>query len=119
MQCDNHSFLCVLAYYVEWHMREAWREMMFADEDQEAKAERDPVAPAKRSARALAKIKRRQLDDGLPVHSFATLLSELATLTRNRCLAHGTRSDTAPFTILATPNPTQARALDLINTIAL
>lgn len=79
--------------------------MMFADEDQEAKAERDPVAPAKRSAGALAKIRRCQLDDGSPVHSFATLLSELANFTRNRCLAHGTRSDTAPFTILATPNP--------------
>ena len=114
-----HIFLCVLAYYVEWHMREAWREMMFADEDQAAKADRDPVAPAKRSAGALAKIKRRQLDDGSPVHSFATLLSELATLTKNRCLAHGSRSDTAPFTILATPNPTQTRALNLINTIQL
>jgi transposase len=114
-----HIFLCVLAYYVEWHMREAWREMMFADEDQAAKADRDPVAPATRSAGALAKIKRRQLDDGSPVHSFATLLSELATLTRNRCLANGTRSDTAPFTILATPNPTQTRALNLIDTIQL
>jgi len=114
-----HIFLCVLAYYVEWHMREAWREMMFADEDQAAKADRDPVKPAKRSASALAKITRRQLDDGSPVHSFATLLSELATLTRNRCLAQGTRSDTAPFTILATPNPIQARALNLINTIQL
>jgi transposase len=114
-----HIFLCVLAYYVEWHMREAWREMMFADEDQAAKADRDPVKPAKRSAGALAKITRRQLDDGSPVHSFATLLSELATLTRNRCLAQGTRSDTAPFTILATPNPIQARALNLINTIQL
>ena len=112
-----HIFLCVLAYYVEWHMREAWREMMFADEDQAAKADRDPVAPATRSAGALAKINRRQLDDGSPVHSFATLLSELATLTRNRCLANGTRSDTAPFTILATPNPTQTRALNLIKTI--
>jgi transposase len=114
-----HIFLCVLAYYVEWHMREAWREMMFADEDQAAKADRDPVAPATRSAGALAKISRRQLDDGSPVHSFATLLSELATLTRNRCLAKGTRSDTAPFTILATPNPTQTRALNLIDTIQL
>jgi transposase len=114
-----HIFLCVLAYYVEWHMREAWREMMFADEDQAAKADRDPVAPATRSAGALAKINRRQLDDGSPVHSFATLLSELATLTRNRCLANGTRSDTAPFTILATPNPTQTRALNLMDTIQL
>jgi len=100
-------------------MREAWREMMFADEDQAAKADHDPVAPAKRSAGALAKIKRRQLDAGSPVHSFATLLCALATLTKNRCLAHGSRSDAAPFTILATPDPTQTRALNLINTIQL
>ena len=51
-----HIFLCMLAYYVEWHMREAWRELMFADADQEAKATRDPVAPAKRSKAALAKV---------------------------------------------------------------
>jgi len=114
-----HIFLCVLAYYVEWHMREAWRELMFADEEQAAKADRNPVTPAKRSASALAKIRRRQLDDGSPVHSFATLLSELATLTQNQCLAQGSRSDTAPFTILATPNPTQTRALNLIDTIQL
>ena len=51
-----HIFLCMLAYYVEWHMREAWRELMFADTDQQAKATRDPVAPAKRSQAALAKV---------------------------------------------------------------
>jgi transposase len=50
-----HIFLCLLAYYVEWHLREAWRELMFADTDQKAKATRDPVAPAKRSAAALLK----------------------------------------------------------------
>src|SRR5207245_1433705 len=50
-----HIFLCMLAYYVEWHMREAWRELMFADTDQQAKATRDPVAPAKRSPAAVAK----------------------------------------------------------------
>jgi hypothetical protein len=48
-----HIFLCMLAYYVEWHMREAWRELLFADEDLEAKIDRDPVAPAQRSAQAL------------------------------------------------------------------
>ena len=68
-----HIFLCMLAYYVEWHMREAWRELMFADTDQQAKATRDPVAPAKRSKAALAKAARHTLDDGTPVHSFSTL----------------------------------------------
>ena len=65
-----HIFLCMLAYYVEWHMREAWQELMFADEDQAAKATRDPVAPARRSAAAEEKAISKQLDDGTPVHSF-------------------------------------------------
>ena len=80
-----HIFLCMLAYYVEWHMREAWRELMFADTEQQAKATRDPVAPAKRSKAALAKVARHTLDDGTPVHSFSTLMAELATIVRNTC----------------------------------
>src|SRR6266581_4079104 len=75
-----HILLCMLAYYVEWHMREAWRELMFADTEQQAKATRDPVAAAKRSRSALTKAARHTLDDGTPVHSFATLLGELATI---------------------------------------
>src|SRR5271169_1934597 len=71
-----HILLCMLAYYVEWHMREAWRELMFTDPDQQAKKTRDPVAPAKRSKAALAKVASHALDDGSPVHSFATLLAE-------------------------------------------
>ncbi|EQD26948.1 hypothetical protein B2A_15440, partial [mine drainage metagenome] len=51
-----HLFLCMLSYYVEWHLRAAWRELMFADEDQEARETRDPVAPARRSAKALRKV---------------------------------------------------------------
>src|SRR5438874_2491536 len=70
-----HVFLCMLAYHLEWHMREAWRELMFADVDQEAKASRDPVAPAKRSKAAQAKAAQHTLDDGTPAHSFATLLT--------------------------------------------
>ncbi|MGH9302713.1 MAG: IS1634 family transposase, partial [Acidimicrobiales bacterium] len=62
-----HIFLCMLAYYVEWHMKEAWRELLFADEDLEAKQHRDPVAPAKRSPAALQKITERTLEDGSPV----------------------------------------------------
>ena len=54
-----HILLCMLAYYVEWHMREAWRELMFADTDQKAKQTRDPVAPAKRSKSAQAKADRK------------------------------------------------------------
>jgi hypothetical protein len=71
-------FLCMLAYYVDWHMREAWRELMFADEDLERKMHRDPVTAAERSEAALDKVATRKLKDGSPVHSFRTLLDELS-----------------------------------------
>ena len=113
-----HIFLCMLAYYVEWHMREAWRELLFADEDLNAKARRDPVAPAQRSAAALQKIARRTLDDGTAVHSFQTLLQELATIVRNTCVARTGAAVSTPFQMLTTPNATQRRALGLLQTIA-
>ncbi len=114
-----HILLCMLAYYVEWHLREAWRELMFADPDQQAKAARDPVAPAKRSAAALAKVARRTLDDGTPVHSFASLLEELATIVRNTCRTPAAASDAPTFEALTTPNAKQKRALELIQQIRL
>jgi transposase len=90
-----HIFLCMLAYYVEWHMREAWRELMFADEDLERKKHRDPVAAAERSEAALDKVATRKLKNGSPVHSFRTLLDELSTIVRNTCEARvGQRSVT-------------------------
>ena len=114
-----HILLCMLAYYVEWHMREAWRELMFADTEQQAKATRDPVAPAKRSGKALAKAVRHTLDDGTPVHSFATLLGELTTIVRNTCRTPAAGADAPTFNILTTPNPKQKRALELIGQITL
>ena len=112
-----HLFLCMLAYYVEWHLREAWRELMFADTEQHAKASRDPVAPAKRSAAALRKVHTRTLDDGTPAHSFATLLAELSTIVRNTCCSPG--NDTSTFDILTTPNAKQRRAFELLQSIHL
>ena len=114
-----HIFVCMLAYYVEWHMREAWRELMFADTDQQAKAARDPVAPAKRSKTALAKVARHSLDDGTPVHSFRTLLDELGTVVRNTCRTRGSNDDAPTFEIVTTANPKQARAIELLQTITL
>jgi transposase len=70
-----HIFLCMLAYYVEWHMRQVWGELLFADEDKEAKLTRDPVAPAKRSDAAMNKVLSRTLEDGSPVHSWHTLMA--------------------------------------------
>lgn len=109
-----HIFLCMLAYYVEWHLRAAWRELMFADEDQQAKRTRDPVAPAKRSAAALTKIAERRLDNGTPVHSFSTLIAELATIVRNTCRTPNAGSDAPTFPVTTTANTTQRRALELI-----
>ena len=111
-----HLLLCMLAYYVEWHMREAWRELMFADADLSAQATRDPVAPAQRSPAALHKIRCRRLDDGTPVHGFSTLMAELSTLVRNTCRVPGA-TDAPGFEVLTTPTPAQRRALNLIEQI--
>ena len=112
-----HIFLCLLAYYVEWHMQEAWRPLLFADEDQAAKATRDPVAPARRSAGALRKVHAKVLDDGTPVHSFQTLLKALSTLVRNVGRRRGAGPEEATVEIVTTPSPEQQRAFDLLGTI--
>ncbi len=109
-----HIFLCMLAYYVEWHLREAWRALMFADPDQQAKATRDPVAPATRSKAA-----RHTLDDGTPVHSFSTLLAELATIVRNTCRTPNAGPAAPTFEVLTTPNAKQRRARELIQQLQL
>jgi len=114
-----HILLCMLAYYVEWHLREAWRELMFADTDQAAKATRDPVAPAQRSDAALAKVARHTLDDATPAHSFSTLMAELATIVRSTCRTPSVGSEAPTFEILTTPNAKQRRALELIQQIRL
>jgi hypothetical protein len=82
-----HVFICMLALYLVWHLRKAWAPLCFTDE---APPERgDPVAAATRSEGALAKVSRHTDDDGEPVHSFGTLLGELATLTRNTIVFAG------------------------------
>jgi hypothetical protein len=112
-----HIFLCMLAYYVEWHMREAWRPLLFSDEDRAAKQTRDPVAPAKRSAAALRKVHTKRLDDGTPVHSFSTLLKDLSRIVRNVCRPREAGATAPTFELVTTPNPTQQRAYDLLQTI--
>ena len=114
-----HIFLCMLAHYVAWHMTEAWRSLLFCDEDQEGKTTRDPVAPAKRSEEALDKAHSKTLTDGSTVHSFQTLLKELSTIVRNVCRRPGASTDEPTFDVVTTPNPSQLRALDLIESIHL
>ena len=112
-----HIFLCMLAYYVQWHMKEVWRELLFSDEDQGAKLARDPVAPALRSAKALKKVHRKRLDDGTGVHSFHTLLTDLSTIVRNTCHRKEGGVGEPRFTITTTPSAKQKQALELIDTI--
>jgi transposase len=112
-----HILLCMLAYYVEWHMREAWRALLFADEELEPKTQRDPVAPAKRSVAALKKAATHTLDDGSSAHSFRTLLQELSTIVRNTCQPSSSVSATLTFQMTTTPNPTQLRAIQMLQAI--
>jgi transposase len=111
-----HIFLCMLAYYVEWHMREAWRPLLFADEDRARKTHRDPVAAARRSEAALNKAATHTLQDGSPAYCFRTLLDELSTIARNTCQPSA-GSAQLTFQMTTLPNPTQQRALELLNGI--
>ena len=106
-----HVFLCMLAYYVEWHMRRALAPLLFDEEDHEAaETQRSSiVAPAQRSLSAQQKAISKQTVDGFPVHSFRTLLADLATLTRNRV-----RMGEHLFDMLATPTTLQDRAFELL-----
>ena len=113
-----HLLLCMLAYYVKWHMMQAWRPLLFADEEQAAKAQRDPVAPARRSAGALRKVSNRTLEDGTCVHSFDSLLHHLSTIVRNACHHPGASAHEATFTLDTAPDAKQLQALELLKTIA-
>ena len=112
-----HIFLSMLTYYVQRYMTEALRPLLFADEDQEAKSNRDPVAPAKRSEEALAKVSTKTLDDGTPVHSFKTLLNHMSTITRDLCVQKIDGANDNTFTIDTSPNPKQQKVYDLLAAI--
>jgi transposase len=106
-----HVFLCMLSYYVEWHMRRALAPMLFDDDDPQAAevARTSIVTPAQRSPKAKSKDLFKRTEDGMPVHSFQTLLKDLATLTSNEV-----RVGEQTFQMLATPTPVQQRALQLL-----
>jgi Transposase DDE domain len=106
-----HVLLCMLAYYLTWHLRQAWAPLLFKDENPPAQP--DPVAKATRSRSAQRKAQTKRTTTGQPAHSYKSLLAELATLTRNTIRLPGTA---ATFNKLATPTPTQARALELAET---
>jgi transposase len=109
-----HVWLCMLAYYVEWHMRQALAPLLFDDEDAEAAEARRPsvVAPAQPSPKARRKASRQRTDEGEPVHSFQTLLADLATIVKNRIAPK--IAGAQPFDQMTRPTPLQQRVLDLL-----
>jgi transposase len=115
-----HIFLCVLAYYVEWHLRRAWAPLLFEDEERwEERKRRDPILPAKPSASVQRKKRSHQTRDGLPVHSFQGLLSELANRARvTYALKSGKSEEKTNLTFrqVTEPTPVQARAYELVRT---
>lgn len=109
-----HVFLCMLAYYLEWHMRQKLAPLLFDDADKAAAdaLRSSIVAQAQRSPAAVAKQTTGMTPDGLPVHSFQTLLADLATLTRNTIVT-AVAPDHA-MTVTTRPTPVQRRALELL-----
>jgi hypothetical protein len=116
-----HIFLCMLAYYVEWHLRRAWSPLLFEDETlAQDRRRRDPVRPAEASGSAQCKKHTRQTSEGLEVQSFPTLLANLATRCRNTCSVRGLSDGEAAsqsestFDCLTEPTALQARAMELL-----
>jgi Transposase DDE domain len=105
-----HVFLCMLSYYLAWHLRQAWKPLLFDDEQPAVRA--DPVAKATRSPEAEHKARSKRTAGGERCHSLTTLLDELATRTRNTIRL---QESGASFDQLTEPNPTQARAFALID----
>ncbi len=109
-----HVFLCMLAYYVEWHMREALAPILF-DDDDKGEAEnlrKSVVAPAQRSERAKRKASSKRTDDDQPVHSFRTLLKDLATITKNH--VRFIHAEAQTMEMMTTPTPFQHRVFELL-----
>ena len=103
-----HVLICMLAYYLTWHLKAAWKPLLFTDEHRPVSP--DPVAKAVRSTSAQEKAQTKRTPTGEPAHSYRTLLTELATQTRNTTRLHG---HTSTFEKLTQPTPLQAQALDL------
>ena len=119
-----HIFLCMLAHYVEWNMRQAWTQLLFVDPELEQDAwTRDPVAPAERSEAAERKVATATLDDGSPAWCFRTLIGHLESIARNSCRPKLPRPRTATktpevFDLTTTPTEQQQKALEMLKTIS-
>jgi transposase len=107
-----HVLLCMLAYYLEWHMRQCLAPMLFDDTDEAEALRSSVVAQAQRSKAAVSKQTTGMMPDGLPVHSFRTLLADLATMARNTIIT--AINPNYPLTVVTRPTPVQQKAFDLL-----
>ena len=111
-----HVLLCMLAYYVEWHLRHAWAPLLFAEET-DTSIGRDPVAKAKPSLTVRRKVSTKTTDDGLPVHSLRSLLRHVSSIVISRCRRLGANSAEPTFDVCTRHDAVHARAFDLIATL--
>ena len=109
----SHVFACAMAYYVEWHMRRSLAPFLFEDHDRPPTPRQDPVGRARRSKAAERKVAARATDEGQPLHSFRTLLADLATIVRNRVQPPGIPA--AAFEMTTIPTPLQRRVLEALD----
>ena len=109
-----HIFLCMLAFYVQYHMQEAWRSLLYCDEELWTQRRADPVARAPRSSSAKRKDKQHRTEQGWPAHSFQTLLEDLGGIVRNVCRRKGAAGGEPDFEIVTQASELQSRALELI-----
>ena len=107
-----HVFLCMLAYYVEWHLRKALAPILFDDED-DTSMDWDGVSPVLRSKKALSKAHTKKTSQNLPVHSFSTMIADLGTITLNTIRSKLEGADMT-FSKITQPTPIQQKALDLL-----
>ena len=107
-----HVLLCMLSHYLVWHLRQTWAPLTFTDENQPEPV--DPVTPAQRSTGARRKAATKTTTDDLPARSFTSLLTHLATMTRNTI--HLPNQPNVTFDLIAIPTPNQRRAFELLST---
>jgi len=112
-----HIFLCMLSYYLEWHMRRLLEPVLFEEEGLTANRwQRDPVAKAKPSEKAVQKKSIKQTEEGWPVHSFSSLMADLATRCKNHCRA-GEEKNSIHFVTLTEPSPFQKHVYSLLKVV--
>ena len=111
-----HLFICILAYYLEWHLRKCWAPLLFEDHDKEAARaqRRSVVAPAQPSQKAKRKAQTKRTEEGYVAHSFATLLKDLATIARNRIRPKHPGLGAAEFSVQTKMTASQRHAFALL-----